>query len=1042
MPGSSSGHIQRRLLTCGSRFVIAFLFAHPGAAAAQASLPSSTTPEPQIVPIGQQPPVHAATAADQHQEQAIVVTGSRIPRPNLTAISPLTVINSQEVKFEGAVLTENLVNSLPQARPDQGAFLSNGAIGTSTVDLRGLGAPRTLVLINGRRFMPGDPEYPAPDINAVPSSLIKRVEVLTGGASSVYGSDAVAGVVNFILETRLEGLRLDGQVSFYQHINRDETGLTAALRQAHFPFPKGNTVDGGNQDMNAAIGHGFFGGRGHVTLYAGYRNLSKVTQDERDYSSCTAQVEEPDEPIFCGGSSASAEGNFFTNFGRLRLGAGRTFVRGPRTLFNFAPYNYYQRPGRRITAGGFADVELSDALKPYLEVMFMDDRTVAQVAPSANFGSTASVNCDNPLLSAQQVSRVCFPGNFVGETPIFDDDGNVIGIDGSPTPFVDPVTGSTYYKGVLIAARRNVEGGPRQEQIGHKNLRIIGGFKGDLGRGVSYDASYLFGSVRKDNLHTNDLSVLRLNRAIDVVTDPATGQPVCRSVLTGEDPNCVPWDVFILGGVTPEAAAYVGIPARLSGTVRQRVATAFVTAELAEWGIRSPWAVNGPALNVGIEYRRDTLDLRPDEHYQAADLTGLGQPILPIVGSTTVKELFGELRVPILSRQLVDDLTVEVGYRQSWNTNGQSSFSTDSYKIAAELTPVRGVKLRASQQRAVRAPNIQELFAPPFASGFGVDPCAGVNPEATAAQCALTGVTAAQYGHVLTNPTATADFAFGYNAIGGGNLGLQPETATTRTIGLVLQPRFLPAFSATIDWFDIQLTGAIAEIGPQTILQTCLATGDPSFCTRVHRDMNGSLWLSPQGYVDDRKANIGSFKVRGIDVGSTYTQGLGRFGSANAGFIGTWTDRFTINNGGLSTPYDCAGLYGNTCGYPLPRWRHTARVTWAPKGGLSLSLNWRFIGKSVIDKAHPDVPRFVDFYNPVVAKIGPRSFFDLAALFTTGSNYVLRFGVNNIFDKEPPIIASGTAGACGNCNGNTFTQLYDPLGRYIFAGVTMNLNPF
>ena len=990
------------------------------------------------LPPGTQPPQEVT------ETPPIVITGSRIPRPNLTAVSPVTVITNQEVKLEGAVLTESLINALPQVRPNQGNFISNGATGTATIDLRGLGTLRTLVLVNGRRLLPGDPTDPSADINVVPSSLIKRVEVLTGGASSVYGSDAVAGVVNFILETQLDGLRLDGQTSFYQHHNRDGADLRDALREAGFPFPTGNEADGGIRDINAAFGKAFAGGRGHIMAYAGYRKIEQVTQAKRDYSACTAFVDETDDPIACGGSLASATGTFFTNFDVFHLGEGRTFVPGPSQLFNFAPFNYYQRPGRRYTAGAFGDFDVDDALKPYFEFMFMDDRTVAQIAPSADFGFIIEINCDNPLLSDQQRSLTCFTGNFVGETPITDNQGNLVAIEGSPTPFVDPVTGSTYFKGVLGVGRRNVEGGPRRADIRHKDLRAVAGVRGDLGRGLSYDASYLLGKVRMNNLFTNDLLISRIILSRDVITDPATGQPICRSVLTGEDPNCLPWDVFQLGAVTPEGAAYLGAPALLEGTVKQRVATAFVTAELEEFGIRSPWATSGPALNLGMEYRKDTLDLRPDEHYQSGDLSGQDAPVLPLDGSTQVKELFGELRLPLLSERIIYDLTFEGGYRQSWYKNGQSNFTTNSYKLALELTPIRGMRFRASHQRAVRAPNVQELFAPPFRQFFNIDPCTGITPVATVEQCARTGVSADQYGRIIANPLE--EFGGAYHSIVGGNLELEPEKATTRAIGVVLQPRFLPAFSATVDWFDIQLKGSIAQIDAQVILDTCLATGDPFFCGRVHRDANGSLWMTPEGFVDDRQANIGAFKVRGIDVGSTYTQPLGRLGSANFEFIGTWLDRYIIDNGGLSTPYNCAGLFGYTCGSPQPRWRHNGRLTWSPGSAFSLSLHWRYIGKVRVDRSNEEVPfpAFLPPPSPLVAKIDAQNYFDLTGLFNFQGKYSLRLGVRNIFDREPPVVASGAAGACGSsnfgifCNGNTYPQLYDPLGRFFFAGATVD----
>jgi outer membrane receptor protein involved in Fe transport len=991
----------------------------------------------------QTPPDPKAPIVSQSQVKTpeIVITGSRLPRRNLTAVSPVTLVKGEEVKLQGTTLTEELINQLPQVTPDQGAFISNSASGTSTINLRDLGASRTLVLVNGRRLLPGDPVYPAGDINAVPSALIQRVEVLTGGASSVYGSDAVSGVVNFILDTKIDGLRIDAQDSFFQHGRAAGTGVRQALTDAGIAIPKKGSVNGANRDFNTAFGRGLLDGRAHVTVYGGYRKLSAITQSQRDYSACTVFADPNSDALFCSGSPVSALGTFLTSFGRLRIGPDQTFVPG-RTIFNFAPSNYFQRPGRRYTAGGFANFDVSAAIEPYAEVMFMDDRTVAQIAPSGDFGSTSSINCDNPLLSAQQRSRVCFEGNFIGETPVFDDDGNLVRIEGSPTTFVDPVTGLPYLRGFLLTLRRNVEGGPRRDDRQHRDLRLLGGVKGEIGRGVSYDASYMASQVKLSEAYTNDVSFTRLDRAIDAIADPATGQPVCRSALTGEDPACVPWNVFALGGVTPEAAAYIVLPARQKATVKQQVASGTATIALEEWGIRSPWADEGPAVNLGVEYRKDSLDFRPDAAFQSGDLAGQGQPLIPFTGATKVKELFGEARVPLLTHRLVEELALEGGYRQSWHSDGTSKFATSSYKLALDFSPVRGIRLRASQQRAVRAPNIQELFAPIFPGFFDTDPCAGVSPRATQQQCAQAGVSAAQYGNVIANPVA--EFS-GYNSIVGGNAGLGPETAKTRALGIVFEPRFLPAFNLTVDWYDIALKGAIEEIGAQSIIDTCVATGDPLFCNRIHRDANGSLWLTPAGFIDDTNANIGALKVRGVDVSASYVRDLGRFGSASVDFIGSRLIRSVVDNGGLATPYDCAGKYGYPCTYPLPKWRHTARLTWRSRGAPAISLHWRYVGATSLAALNPQFGLLGDV-SPLETRIRPQNYFDLTALMSFKRRYVLRFGVRNIFDRNPPLVTSGNPACFGGagpfCNGNTFPQLYDPLGRYIFAGATMNFKGF
>jgi outer membrane receptor protein involved in Fe transport len=895
------------------------------------------------------------------------------------------------------------------------------------------------VLINGRRLLPGDPFDPVPDINAVPTALIKRVEVLTGGASSVYGSDAVAGAVNFILEIDLDGLRIDGQASAFQHNNRDGADLRQALVRRNFAFPTGNVVDGGAQDINAAYGLSFGGGRGHATAYAGYRHLSEATQDRRDYSACATQGRLNSDTFDCGGSLVSPPGTFFTAVnGPFLVVSGREFEEGA-TRYNYAPFNYYQRPGRRITAGAFAEYEASEAAKPFFELMYMDDRTDAQVAPSGTFGEIEDINCDSPLLSQQQRDLICIDGNFIGQFPEFDDDGNLIAIQGEPEQFVDPVTGATYLRGTLFPLRRNFEGGPRSVDLRHKSLRLLSGIEGDLSKGINYEASILFGRVKFDSANTNDFSVARTRRALDVITDPATGQPACRSALTGEDPACVIWDIFAPGAVTDAALSYLTIAPKQTGEVKQLVATAFSNIDLGEWGVRSKWADENPTVSLGAEYRKDRLDFQPDEFFIAADIAGGDISMQPVSGKTEAKEIFAEARIPLISDRIISSLVVEAGYRHSWQSNPENKFSVGSYKLGGEFAPIRDIRIRASLQRAVRAPNVQELFLPTLPGGFGFDPCTTTTPQATLEQCARTGVTAAQYGHILASPNTDV---IPYNVIGGGNPDLDPEKATTKSIGIVLRPRFIPQLSATVDWFDIKLKGAIGGIGPTRIMTTCIETGDPLFCSRIHRDANGSLWMTPEGFVDSRLTNVGSINTRGIDVGINYKPRIGRLGSMDLELLGTWLARLRSNAGGLARTIECAGAYGIGCGVPKPQWRHKARTTWTLEP-FSLSLQWRFVGSVRLDRSIKGNLNILGPWRPGDEKIGAQNYFDLTGLVDFSERLSLRMGVNNIFDREPPIVsASGSnpPGVCTDpwCNGNTFPELYDPLGRYFFAGVTIN----
>jgi len=454
-------------------------------------------------------PGAAAVDTTAGDEQTIVVTGSRIPQPNLESVAPITVVNNQDIKLQGTTRVEDVLNSLPSVFASQASSLSNGADGTASVDLRGLGTSRTLTLVNGRRLLPGDPSPTsgsAADINIVPASLLKRVEVLTGGASSTYGADAVAGVVNFIMDTDFEGIRLDGQYSLYQHNNRNKfmQGLINDKLAAGLPgygFPNGSVADGGTVDATLSMGTKFGDGRGHIMAYFGYRKVKPVLQARRDYSACVLQNSRAGVPT-CGGSATSGNGNaivFDDPRGTGVTSTIYTFAPGggfnnSTSLYNFGPTNYYQRPDRRYTAGFFANYEINDAIKPYLEFMFMDDRTVAQIAPSGDFGNTLTINCDNPLMSATQHATICNPNNlingFLGNFPLavgapYND---VPGPGGAPLVFTDPATGATYNQAFFQLLRRNVEGGPRQADLQHTNYRAVIGSKGDLGKGWSYDA--------------------------------------------------------------------------------------------------------------------------------------------------------------------------------------------------------------------------------------------------------------------------------------------------------------------------------------------------------------------------------------------------------------------------------------------------------------------------------------------------------------------------------------------------------------------------
>lgn len=1003
-------------------------------------------------------PADVTTASnDASSSDSIVVTGTRLRSPNLESASPVTVVTAEEFALTGTTRTEDLINSLPQVFAAQGGNVSNGATGAATLNLRGLGSERTLVLVNGRRLLPGDPSTSAADINAIPSALIKRVDVLTGGASSVYGADAVAGVVNFVLDTDFEGFKVNANYGVYNHSNRASGDITKALDARGFPYPTGSVTDGDTLDATIAFGAAFDDGRGHVTAYAGYRKIDPVLQARRDYSACSlsantaASTTSLGRKYNCGGSATSATGTVFYNTGigasftstLAQFGPNRT-LRPGTTPFNFGPLNYYQRPDERYTAGVFADYEISGALKPYLEFMFMDDRTVAQIAPSGNFGNTLSINCDNPLLGASQRATLCNAGNLL-VSPLPGDafivTGNVaaenaaraarnIGEPLLPTTafgFRDPLTGATYNRAFAQILRRNVEGGPRQDDLQHVSYRTIIGAKGDLSPAWSYDAYYQYGRNNYSQTYLNDFSVNRLNRALDVVTGP-NGTPVCRSTLDGSDPNCVPWDIFSPGTVAPNSAAtqYLSTPGFSRGVVSEQVASAFVSGSLGEYGIKTPWADNGVDVVFGAEYRKEKLEFSSDVAFSTGDLAGQGAPTLPVSGSFDVKELFAEVRVPIVQDSWVDEFSVTGGYRYSDYSTGAK---TDTYKFEAELAPIQDVRLRGGYNRAVRAPTIQDLFAPNRVALDGsTDPCAGFvigsggSGRAGDPGCRAQGLSVGQF--VAENPAQQ------YNGLVGGNANLRPEVADTYTVGAVLAPRFVPGLTASVDYFNIKVEGAIQGIGADQIVQECTDTSDPFFCGLVRRDPTGSLWRSSAGYVIDFSQNIGTLKTAGIDAQVNYNREIGDLGTLTFNFLGTWLDKLSTNSGiPGAADVDCVGQYGNICGTPNPQWRHQTRLGFNLKNGIGASVRWRYFDSVVLDS--PAAAR------PGTAGFDAVNYFDLTFTYEAGDNLNFVLGANNVFDKSPPITGSQACPA-GSCNGNTYAQVYDALGRYLFAGVTLD----
>jgi iron complex outermembrane receptor protein len=949
----------------------------------------------------------APAPAQPQRIEKMEVTGSRIPSPTLTSESPVNVITAEDIKATGLTNTADILNQLPQAAPDQGGNLSNAAIGTATVNLRGLGPQRTLVLIDGKRLPAGSPNYWATDINAIPAPLIQRVEILSGGASAVYGSDAVAGVVNFIMNDHFEGIQLDYNFAGYNHKQgsfvKDLVAGKQATNPSQFSVPGNADLDGRTQDFSMTLGSNFASGKGNATVYFEYRHSDPVLQAARDFSACSL-VGQAKGGYLCGGSSTSFPGRFtdFSNF-NFTIADAAGNVRPFSTAndqFNFAPANYFQRPDTRYMFNAFAHYDAHPNVRVYTEFDFMDDRSQAQIAPSGAFLQQFTLTNDNPLLS--QALK------------------NTVGLSAANPS-------QTFYIG-----RRNIEGGGRQDDIRHTDYRVVLGAKGSiLDDKWDYNVWWQNGKVELQRTYRNDFSVVRLGRAFDVVKDPVTGQPTCRSVVDKSDPNCVPYDIFHSGGVSQAALNYLQTPGLQNGETDQSVVGLNLVSDLgAAYGWQLPWAKNGIGVAFGFERRVEKLFNNSDVEFETGDLAGQGGATHSISGQFTVKEPYAEIRVPIAERlPWAYNLEANASYRYSEYSTGKT---TNSYGVGTKWAPVKEAQLRGSYQRAVRAANIIELFT---AQGFnlfnGGDPCGGPNPTATLQQCLRTGLLASQYGSpALISPAGQ------YNYIQGGNPNLDPETAKTYTVGAVFQP--IANLSATIDYWRIDVEKVIGIVGSQLAINNCISSG--LNCDLIHRGPNGNLWLPNQGFVTGLNQNLGSLKTEGIDVTVSYTFPINNYGSVGINALGTWVNKFVHEPiPGLGT-YDCAGLYGPTCGIPVPAWRSKVQAVWNTPWNVNAALTWRYVESVDLDFTQSNA-LLTGPSAPSDAHLGSRNYFDLALQWAVTKNFTVRGGVNNIFDKDPPVVSS-TAGAFPSIsgpalgNGNTYPQVYDTLGRNIFVGVT------
>jgi len=959
--------------------------------------------------------------------EEVVVTGSRIQDPNIVSSSQIATVTGEDIINRGITRVEDYLNDMPQISPGQSITNSNGATGTATANLRNIGCSRTLVLMNGKRLVPGTTGGGnCADLNTIPTLLLDRVEVLTGGASSVYGSDAVAGVVNFILDSDFEGFKASYSHGFYNHEN-DNSSLRSLVESYDYEKAPSDVQTGETDKFSIAFG-GSIGDRGHVTAYIEHTDTKPILQGEFDISACALSG----GISRCGGSSTIPNGRWADFGGYSALGfvnvdpsvtgvdwkvIGDEFVPRAGQTYNYNPTNFFQRPDDRVNMGFFGSYEINDMVEFYFDVTHMKSESNAQIAYSGTFGNISEVPCYNAFWSAQQYQAAC---------------GDWLGMGGDHAPdFASAADALAYianlniavgngdildYKAPIWSLKRNVEGNPRQSIFMYRSWNQTVGIRGDLNDDWSYDVYFQSSKVDYSNEYRNDLSVLAINRAMDVVS--INGVPTCVAAINGTDPSCLPYNLFSGGlpgdgGIQAvidggqELQNYIANATYEHGDGDQEIFSAYLTGDT---GISIPGAPSNISMVVGIENREVSTDYRPDLPSRTGDRSGSGGAALPIGGGYDVDEWYFELGIPVR-----DNLSVDAGYRSSDYSTGQE---TETWKVGSYWTVMDGVALRASFQTSVRHANIAELYE---SVGFGLvdlddDPCSGSRgaPSATQAQCLLTGLPANLYGTDLTSP------ADQYNTLSGGNVNVAPEEAESLTVGVVLN-NLIDGLTLTVDYFSIEMEDIIGTVSAKTALDQCVATGAAAFCNLINRNpVNGSLWLTG-GYIAGNITNISEGSTSGVDIIFDYDMET-QWGPLSLQGVTTLLDEYNITEIPGSAEIKCAGYWGGSCGKnPMPEFagKYDARLSTAYD--LDVTLGLRYLGET-------------DDLNSNQIDFDSTTYLDLTLQYFATDNLVVTFGVNNLLDKEPEYTSdAGTAPG----NGNTFPGYFDAFGQYVFLNLAL-----
>ncbi|WP_324749173.1 TonB-dependent receptor [Sphingomonas sp. LY54] len=926
-----------------------------------------------------------APAAEANEE--IVVTGSRIARPDIDSNVPVAVIGAAELQQDAAVNIQDTLNELPQVGVGNSRtnsnFLTSGT-GVSTINLRNLGSSRTLTLVNGRRFIAGFAGDSAVDVNNIPTDFIERVEIVTGGASAVYGSEAIAGVVNFIMKDKFEGIQLRSQY------NITEKGDNAR----YFGSLTAGTTFGAD-DRGSFLG-----------------NIS-YDKDEGLYSRDRAMSSQDcgviSGRVTCGPAAYSAfspQGQFILTRpdGTLdEAGGTYTFDRNNNLVTGYPAGSGFNRnavrriavPVERILVSTIAKYELTDNIELFAEGTYANVKSNAALEASAlGFGRVSNpdgpaYSLDNPFVPAALRA--------------------VIDARNSDADATNDVTS-------ISARRRFNEVFDRSNKAERNTYRIATGIRGDIANDWDYELSYVYGYM-KDSNSSETIDKNRLANAMDAEVAP-DGTIRCRSAAARAE-GCAPINLFGFNTASPEASAYVQavVPKSQVITNEQQILSASVSNS-------SLFSLPGGDVGVafGAEYRKeksvDDLDILTNTGGNTGNL------IPDTRGQFDVWEVFAETNVPLLSdMRFVNYLGLTGAVRYSdYSTIG----SVVSWNAGAEYEPFKGLRFRGVYAQANRAPNISELFSAPSETFASVsDPCNGV----TAASTGVYDAACRSIPQVAAAIAANGSFAYtlgqtqGINGFVGGNQNLKEETAKTLTLGAVFTPRFLPGFSLSADYFDITVDDAINTMGRQLSIQQCLLTSSPIFCDQILRNSQTGLIETVNGQL----INVAQMKTKGVDFALRYQRPLGLMEDDRLGLTLNYT--YLIDHKTQANPSAPVIDYAGEAG--LSEHKATGRVTYktgAFTGSWQVNYMSDAVSSAIFTHANPDIV--------AMNKIDSYFYHDLQFRWDVGEDRRFGFyaGVDNVFDKKPPFLPSPPF---NNSVTGTETQadVYDPFGRRFYAGV-------